>query len=261
MAERDIDPFLNFTEGRMSTIYINSYMAAQQRTYAQILVEDFAANEVWPLVNITSGTTILAHVNSARNGTLSGWDLQNAAGPVPGSLAPYASSGDSGNIFTTNLAGIANLSVGSLFCWCKMTIGVWGDASFHMIMELRNNTSIFTFVTKDSSANRLYWQQNGTEIQRPVTNLSTSGWFSVGMSWNNALPERKAFYNGAQVGATNTAAFSPTGSIDAATLGVRSGGSLAMDGHLAYPAVRFGAVWTPAQFADMHGAAATALHD
>ena len=232
------------------------------RSYAQILVEDFGANEVWPLVDIASGTTINAYVNAARNGTLTGWDLQNAVGPVPGTLAPFGDgTNDIGNVFSASLAGIGNFNIGSMLVWCKMTLAVWGGSAFGIMFELRTNGAVFTFITKDNAANRLYWQHGGTTIQRPTTNFSTNNWFMVGLSWNNTIPERKAYYNGVQVGATITSAFNIVTAIDAATISARIGGTLDLTGHIAYPSVKFGSTWTPTNMLDIYNAAATAGPD
>jgi len=64
----------------------------------------YGASEGW-LLNETSGTTITAAVNAARNGVYTGVDLASVAGPgnLSGKSFPYwDGANDYGNILTSN---------------------------------------------------------------------------------------------------------------------------------------------------------------
>lgn len=232
--------------------------------YSSILINTYGASEVWPLVDIASGTTITAKVNTARNGTLAGWDLQNAAGPVPGTLAPFSdgTTTDSGNIFTTSLAGIFNGNVGSVFAWYRVAnAGVWTDSTNRLGFVAQVNSTNLVRLLRDVASNTLRLERRGGGTVA-VTDTSIGGstaWFSLGLSWDTGgSAELKAFINGSQVGSTATGIGTFTGTIVSAVIGASTTLTANWHGWLAYTAVRFGSIWTPTQFANMHNAAASA---
>jgi hypothetical protein len=242
------------------------------RTYAQILVEDFGASEVWPLVNIASGTTIPAFVNSARNGVLSGWALQNTPGPVPGTLAPFSDgTNDFGNIYSTGggvgFADIFNGNIGAAFMWLKAAgAGVWSDGLARRGINWTVNTSNRILIQKPGTANTIQAFHFGGGVNKNVAHtISTTDWFSVGLSWNTGGGgELKVFVDGAQVGTTQTGLGAFTGTLGSTSTLIGSqevAPSLVWHGWLGYAASRNGSIWTPTNFADMHAAAAAAGPD
>lgn len=245
------------------------------RTYAQTLVEDYGANEVWPLVDIATGTAIHAHVNGNRDGSLVGWDLQNAAGPVSGTQAPFIDGvNDYGNIYTSNgtdgLADIFDGQEGSLFIWAKVnSASVWSDSTVRYLVHLFAGSQDFIYIRKDNTENKLrLWYEANNAANQSNIDLSTTDWFSAGISWSlsaGADGEVKFFINGSQVGSTLTAIGSFSGSLNSTNCGLGSRtGNAANDvfhGYLAYPFMKFGSIWTPTQFQEMHDAASTAGAD
>lgn len=228
--------------------------------YEDVLINTYGADEVWPLVDIASGTTITAAVASARNGTLSGWDLKNAAGPFPCTFAPYSNdNADYGDIYSASLSGIFNGDVGSLFCWLKLS--TWTDGLTQYILLLQVDANNYFYVRKSSTNNRITISRtgSGSALNVNVNSLSYTDWFSLGLSWDvnaGVDGEMKVFVQGAQSGSTSTGLGAFVGSLSSALtlVGSANKAALPLKGWIAYPAVNFGSAWTPTQFAEMHAA-------
>lgn len=228
--------------------------------YQDTLVNTYGADEVWPLVDIASGTTITAAVNAARNGTLSGWDLQNTAGPRTGTLAPLSGGVDYGNILTASLNGIFNGDAGGIFIWGKVQSWTPAAAGYFLIFYVDANN--FIAVNQSTIANRLTFNRKAAGAQQIINadSQSHAGWFSVGFTWDTGAGvdgERKAFVNGTQSGATGNALPSfASNTLTIAAIGNSgvAGATAALAGWPAYAAVKFGAAWTPTQIQEMHAA-------
>lgn len=235
------------------------------RSYATILRDDYGADEVWPLVDITSGTTIPAFVNSNRDGVLSGWDLQNTAGPVLGTFAPYSDGiTDYGNIATSSLSTAWTPKIGSVFVWAKVADAtVWTDNTFRMIVSLYSVPSQRIEIYKANTPNvveAIVAISSTTTTAIPTT---TTDWFSIGASWQDVSTGNLArvYFNGVQVGGDISGFGAGIGTLQtSATIGARST-TLSWKGWLSYTSLNLGGVWTPSDFAAMHAAAAMAGAD
>lgn len=246
----------------MSLFLLNKNKAPNlSQIYIDSLINDYGASEVWPLVDIASGTTITAAVDSARNGTLTGWDLRNIAGPVTGSLAPFSDGvNDTGLLTTASLQGIYDPDVGSLFCWFKpFDAGVYSDGANRFFVRLSGPGANYIHLQRTATNNQMLFRRADGAVSKTVfkNDLSSTDWFSLGMSWDinaGATGEMKAIYNGSQEGATLT---SINASADPAlsTAHVFYANATAWHGYGAYCAFLFGSTWSPAQFAAMHAAA------
>ena len=235
--------------------------------YANLLINTYGASEVWALTDIGSGTTITASVDSARNGTLTGWALQNAASPVPGKLAPLSASGDFGNITTDSLISAFDPVAGSVFGWSKLTAGGgWEsgdrDAMFRLSQDSNNLVYVNTNLTENELEMRFAGAGGGTG--RTVTTTSLAGslnWFSWGISWDSgAADELKFFLNGAQFDSTHSdvPTWSGAATLVLGVIGAASTGPIQeLAGHVAYFATKHGAIFSPTDFLAMHNAAAT----
>lgn len=240
-------------------------------TYAETLRDTYGASEVWPLVDIASGTTINAFINSARNGTLTGWALQDAAGPVTGTLAPSSDGiNDFGNIYTSGggvgLNDIFNGSVFSVIVWGKPTTWVTLGVQRRFI-DIRADGSNLFLLTQTGTTGQIQALYRAGGVTKSVTTAtgSPAGWVLYGLSVDSGADEMKVFFNGSQTGTTQTG------------LGTWSGGalnstqtiigafsttpSLVFDGHLSYVAFKFGSIWSPADHSDIYDAASTAGAD
>lgn len=226
--------------------------------YAQRLISVYGATEVWPLIDMTSGTTINATNNASWNGTCQGWDLQNAAGPIASEgSAPYSDgANDYGNILTAGLTAAFSKTELSLFAWGKVPAAAWTDGanrrlayfaagvSCGILKYISNNTLSVFYYTGSA-----YWvnQQKGT--------FSPTDWFSAALTVSSTANEGRAYVNGAQQGSTAAQPGALTaGALNAASIGSQGAATTTVwHGHMAYAAVKFGApVWTPTQIQNMH---------
>lgn len=230
-------------------------MGGVQLTYLEQLAQVFGASEIWPLVDIASGTPI-AFISSARNGTLTGWDLQNGAGPVAGTLAPYSDGvNDYGNIYSASLASIFNGQEGSAMIWVKTND--WTEVNqYGFVLLADGNNYIRLFI---DSANRIDFAYKAGAVakERYKSSVTESGWMCWGLSWSKTADEVKAFYNGVQEGATFNSLGTWAGALASARIGayIADLPGTSLDGFVAYCAFKFGSVWTPAQFLAMYLAA------
>jgi hypothetical protein len=180
--------------------------------FADTLVNVYGASEVWKLTDIVSGTTIPAHVDPARNGVLTGWDLQNTASPVVGDagLAPYSDgTNDYGNIQSANLASLFNGAIGSLSIFGKVVnAAVWTNGVNGRLLNLEvNGNNRVSLLKAASPNNRLTWAYiaGGTVRSAVFDSGATTDWFNFTFTWNKFSADRvRAYFNGVQQGADVT---------------------------------------------------------
>lgn len=218
------------------------------RTFADILIEDYLATELWKLTDITSGTTILASVNSARNGTLSGWTLQSLATPIVGETgsAPLMHSGDTGNILSSSLVTARRSAEGTFMIIGKVTSPtVWTTGSAGALFFYRHTPTVFDVdLNKQTSTGFLRYRLGGGSLQTindiPAGTINlTTNWFMVVGSYKEGGLD-KVYWNGSLI-ATKTnlsgaGSFSAPGqSLTAARIGERTTvGGFYWEGYAAY---------------------------
>lgn len=227
-------------------------------TYAEILRDTYGASEIYPLTDIASGTAIPAFVNSAHNGTLTGWDLQNGAGPVTGESSPYFDgTNDYGTII--NLAADFNGAKGSAFIFGRLTAaGDWSDGVLRELFNHKVNNNNWIRIYKHGTLGLYVYAAIGGVAKQVNLGIpaATTDWFMAGVSWQDSAngDAVKGILNGAQVGSTQTAfgAWSGTPVIDALGSAAGTSASAPFKGWLAYHTLKFGSVWTPANFLEMY---------
>lgn len=238
--------------------------AAAAASYATVLQDTYGASEVWPLVNISSGTTITAFIDSARNGTLTGWDLQNAAGPVTGTLAPYSDgANDYGDIETASLVSIASIVKGSLFGWFKPTTASLTDGILRRPFIIFHTGTNYISLSKTTNNNQFNIRRNADAGNTSINfNINNNNWFSFGAAWDESINSFIAAVNGASIGSGACPA-ATGGAMTASILGaINTNPQNVHAGHLAYFSVNYSSTnWTIADFLAMHNAAATAGAD
>lgn len=237
--------------------------------YAAILRRVYGASEVWPLVNIASGTAIPAYISSARNGSLVGWDLQNSAGPVTGTNAPYSDGvNDYGSLDTVSLGGIYNGAIGSaVICGKVSAAGDWADGIDRMLLYIYVNANNLIYISKHATLGLRGVAALGSAAKIATAGIPTNqtAWLQVGISWqDNANGDAaKLFVNGAQGGVTMSGFGAWAGAPTILAVGSSNDSAAAnvWKGWQAYCAVKFGSIWTPTNFANMYTALATAGAD
>lgn len=227
--------------------------------YAQRLINVYGATEVWPLIDMTSGTTITATNNVAWNGTCQGWDLQNAAGPIASEgSAPYSDgANDYGNILSAGLTAAFSKTELSMFCWGKVPAGVWTDGANRRLAYFL--AGISCGVLKSYNNNQLvifyYTGAPGYWVFERRDGISPTTWFSCAFTVSETADEGRGYFNGTQEDPTLAKPGALTaGALSKASIGSEGAATTTVWlGHKAYVAVKFGApVWTPTQIAAMH---------
>lgn len=230
-------------------------VAAVPFDYAQVLVTNYGASEVWPLVDITSGTAIKAKVNSTRNGTLTGWSLQNGIGPFRGELTPYSNgTSNYGNILTNSgsvgLVNIFNANAISIFGWAKRnTSWVVGNGQRIIMLQANGTNFIQIYITNVSLHFRVNY--GGTNYNLDIS-TQTMDWFSYGLTIDKTADKIIPYLNGVTELTQGTVG-TWSGNIALALIGAASTvPANVWDGWLAYATFKFGTVWTPTQIHNMH---------
>lgn len=102
---------------------------------------------------------------------------------------------------------IGDKSKGTMFAWVKVAnVGVWSDATIRGIFHLGADASNRFFINKNNTSNEIAFSHRaGATVKTVTTTLSTTSFFSVGLTWDKVADEVKAYVNGAQVGTTQTA--------------------------------------------------------
>lgn len=234
-------------------------------SYASVLQNTYGFDEIWPLVDISAGTTITAFINSARNGTLTGWDLQNAAGPVSGTNAPYSDgANDFGNIYTSNgttgLADIFNGGEFSVIAWFNAT----ALANSNYLLDLFvDNSNRLAILGANSTTIRATYVAGGTTKTGTAT-CSTGSWYMIGVTASATDDAYNIYLNNTNpVTASGLGTFAGSLNSTLTCIGARDTGPTSpFNGLMAYVAVKFGhPVITSANMTNIYNAASTSGAD
>lgn len=229
-------------------------------SYSSILIDTYGAHVVFPLVDIASGTTITAKTDSAYNGALVGWTLQNAAGPVTNTLAPYSDgTSDYGAVDTVALRAAWNGGIGSCVMFGQVSaVGDWTDTVTRELFSWKvdNNNWIRAYKHGTLGLDAYVALGGNASIRRQTT--ATTAWFMVGISWQDSANGNavKAYFNGTQVGTTVTGYGAWAGTPVTLALGsaADNGASAVWKGWLGYAAFKFGSVWSATDMANIYAA-------
>lgn len=164
----------------------------------------------WPLWE-TTGTTAVCQVNTAQSGTYARdvSTMGTGTGIGDGNTAPlFDGTNDFLNAYTATFAGAYSGAAGSLIIWAKVfNVGVWTDGNTRNILSFQVDNDNMLIVRKNAGNNQVYWRYEAgtTQENTTKTGVSTTDWVCYGLTWSKAAEEVKAYYNGAQEGATLTA--------------------------------------------------------
>lgn len=199
--------------GRNNAYYVRPMLARILSTQPSNLIG------YWPLGE-SSGTT--ANDSSGINtpGAYSGIVTNNQDG-----IGDYSRSTLFGGGFINLSANLANLNTafvntsGTLFAWCKVTnAAIWTDGAIHTVVEIGADVNNRVIIYKTTANGQLEFQHlaGGTSKALTLTTNAPLGWFSVAITWDKTADQVKAYFNGAQVGSTQTGLGVWVGSLAAA---------------------------------------------
>jgi hypothetical protein len=176
--------------------------------------------------------------------------------------------GDLGNILTSGggvgLADIFDGATGAVFGWVKKPAWDATNRTMFYVRNAPNTSAIWIRELNSTGFMRFEYAAGGTTETIQQSGLSTTNWFSWALTWDisaGASGEVKAYINGSQIGSTATTLGTWAGPISLAYIGAVAAGTWLHLGHMAYYAIKAGSVWSGAEIAAMHAAAATSGAD
>jgi hypothetical protein len=140
----------------------------------------------------------------AQNGAHTGVTLW-ANGIGDGRLAIYY---DGANDFTNSAAFAAafNGAAGTILIWARVpSAGVWTDGADRRVITIQATGNNLIFIRRPAGSNNtLAWRYRAGGVSKSVAlgGLSTIDWMLLGLTWDAAADQVKAYHNGAQTGAT-----------------------------------------------------------
>jgi hypothetical protein len=196
-------------------LYTSKFIATQPLLY-------FPLNE-------SSGTAAInrGSLGTPANGTYTGVDLANTAGPKTPFLAPYFDGvNDYVNIMSAALDATYNGQLGTIACWYKMNdMSLWTDGVYHWFIRLdRAGAQNKIQLLKRDVNNMLYWNYYANGVDTSITDIThaDTSWHFMAMTWNLAADQMRAYLDGAQIGGTITGLGTwQAGNLDHANIGVQ----------------------------------------
>lgn len=179
-------------------------------TYFDMITQDYASGLValWQLKE-TSGTTATDASPNALNGTYGGGFTLNAAlAPVDGYNAP-SFDGSTGrvNIYSAGLNTNFNGAENTTLVWGQVNGSAdWTDGSQHQLLCIRVDVNNRLELRKTTTNNQLsaIVVSGATTKQVTSTANTPTTWFMFSMTNSKAADQLKAYYNGVQLGSTQT---------------------------------------------------------
>jgi hypothetical protein len=150
-------------------------------------------------------------VNPAQNGTYA----RNVAvmgtqtGIGDGYTAPtFDGTNDVVNIYTAALVAALNTAEGTFSGWAKVSgAGVWTDGANRQVFRVQSSVNSFLYIRKQVANNtiRNFRRGNGVDSTVDINPINATSWQHFAITWSVSAGingEFKAFWNGAQTGAT-----------------------------------------------------------
>ena len=191
----------------------------------RLKVLSYSPTEAWRL-NETSGTTITALLDSAKNGTLSGITL-NARNFLDGGASPnFNGSGNYVNLLTSALQSSWSGTQGTVFVWFYDTNPTASGFRFVLSIGDGDYARIATVYNSNGHFGRMLYPG---ERQASAASRVTDQWRSFGISWNVTGNVCRMVCDGTSL-TVSAATFSGSGSLVHAYLGRRLDGRYWMGG-------------------------------
>jgi len=203
----------------------------------------------WPLAE-KSGTVGYDQVASAQNGTYARdvATMGTGVGIGDGNTAPdFDGTNDYCDIYTATFIGRFDGAEGTLALWAKVSgAGVWTDGAGRRPIQLRVDAANRIYIDKAAVNNTIdfLYQAGGTVETVTINPITDLTWMCFALTWSKsagASGEVKAYYNGAQTGATQVGLGVWAGALAASATSLGAGGTgpfNPFDGYVAH-----GAIW------------------
>lgn len=178
----------------------------QKRPYYKRLL-DLSPIAYWPLWE-SSGAVVYDVSPYGRHGAY-GADAKaptlGQPGIRDGRTAILFDGGDYASIYSASLNTAVNKQEGSLFVWVRVSAaGDWTDATARNVIQLGfgNASTEYVRITKTSTNNTMQWSHRVDANVKSISksDMATTEWFQVGITWSNSNDRLRAYLNGIQVG-------------------------------------------------------------
>jgi len=194
-----------------SDIHVPRYFAPGG--YSKKLLSIAPANLLayWPMWETAGAVADNLEGTAARDGAYTGVTLADSTGPDGKPVPLFDGTNDFNNIYTANFSGAFNGAEGSFALWVKVSAaGVWTDGASRNMITIAADANNFARVNRRTAANEIQFSRSGAGTNETVNvaGLSTTSWFHIALTWSEAAGadgQLKAYYNGSQTGATQTA--------------------------------------------------------
>lgn len=167
-----------------------------------------------------SGVTAVAVASAAGtyDGSISSATPGQDAGEALGLAYLFDGINDHVNIYTAALNTLLSRSQGALMGFCKVSgAGIWTDGANHFMARLYIDANNHVQMLKTTTNSQISWVWNagGTTETVMKNDASSTDWMHWAITWDKTADAVKAYYNGAQVGTTQTSLGTMTGNLDA----------------------------------------------
>lgn len=167
-------------------------------SFANYLINTLAFTELWKCTDVTD-STVIASVDSARNGTQSGWNLQQLATPTQGEsgLAPdFFTNTNTSNILTASLTNAFNLHEGTLVVLAQINNAAnWVTAGAPRLFSFLNGTAMAAEINKLAPGTvraRIRTGGQNTSVDLPLN--FTASPFMITATWRSLVGGFKRVY-------------------------------------------------------------------
>lgn len=175
--------------------------------------------------NETSGTVADDKSTQDNNATYSNTNMLNGGTFLDGAPCPLLVPAST-HLITLPASFYADFNLDE-FCinvWIKVSAaGIWTDGGVHQVVDFQLNSNNRVTIFKNTTNNQVVFRQTSGSTAKSVNlTISDTGWnmFTIKASLSSgASGEMKAFINGTQTGATQTALGTTAGAITAALIG------------------------------------------
>ena len=176
-----------------------------------------------------------------KDGDYEGTIQLGGRGIGDGRYAPIFDSDDYVDFDTDVLASDFSGSDGTMVAWLQLeSTDAWADGNLHRICTLWAASGNYISSYIGSDANTLHFIHVGNNSISELTMNATDGlagttdWFHVGMTWDEAGDGIHGFYNGTDIGKTDTDLGAFTGNLTAAAFSSRSTEAERWEGKIAH---------------------------
>jgi len=141
------------------------------------------------------------------NGDITGATINQDAGRYLKRAFLFDGTNDYVDVYSPELNSLFDPTKGTLLAFAKVAnAGVWTDGALRRIFDLNspgNDNRVLLDKHSTNNTLRAFYVAGGVERSVLIT-TSTADWFMFALTWDVAVDEMKAFFNGPQSGSTQT---------------------------------------------------------